>query len=165
MGDSKVRRRKHRLERKHYIGRKTVAFTCCLDPRRPSFHEAKVIDPLVEILGICCHKHSVSVPIFCFMPDHAHIILMGKTLTSDTMACMIDFKRETGLWLKENAAHITWQESFYDHILRPSEDWKKQVFYVLQNPLRAGLVQDMWTYPFTGSIGHDLLELVNDLSW
>ena len=165
MGDLKVRRRKHRLPRENYVGRRTVAFTCCLETRKTAFCDANVVDPLVEILGDCCHKHSMTVPIYCFMPDHAHIILMGQSDSSDSIECMIDFKRETGIWLGSNAADIAWQESFYDRILRPSMGWKNQVFYVLQNPVRAGLVEDVWAYPFTGSIGHNLLDLVNDLSW
>jgi len=45
-------------------------------------------------------------------------------------------------------------------VIRKSDDWRRQVAYVLKNPVRAGLVEDPFAYPFTGSIGYDLYELI-----
>ena len=99
------------------------------------------------------------------MPDHLHVILRGQEDTSDLLACMSMYKRLSGEWMSESDAEGRWQRSFYDRILRPTPEGRRQVLYVLLNPVRANLVTDPWTYPFTGSIGHNLDEMVSDLFW
>ncbi len=44
-----------------------------------------------------------------------------------------------------------WQRSFYDHFLREEERLEQVVEYVLNNPVRAGLVSQRRDYPFSGS--------------
>ena len=41
-----------------------------------------------------------------------------------------------------------WQKGYHDHGLRDDEDYGARVRYVLQNPLRAGLVQRVEDYPY-----------------
>ncbi|AIE86059.1 hypothetical protein OP10G_2691 [Fimbriimonas ginsengisoli Gsoil 348] len=43
--------------------------------------------------------------------------------------------------------------------------WKRHAFYILQNPIRAGLVADPYEYPFTGSIGYELAQMLLDICW
>jgi REP element-mobilizing transposase RayT len=44
-----------------------------------------------------------------------------------------------------------WQRSFWDHFLRSTDDLAVVVAYILNNPVRAGLVQEWRDYPFAGS--------------
>jgi len=41
-----------------------------------------------------------------------------------------------------------WCEGYHDHGLRDDEDYRARVQYVLQNPLRAGLAQQVEDFPF-----------------
>ena len=41
-----------------------------------------------------------------------------------------------------------WQEGYYDHGLRDDEDYRAGVRYVMQNPIRAGLVRRVEDYPY-----------------
>ena len=41
-----------------------------------------------------------------------------------------------------------WQEESFDHVLRSSESLDAKMSYLLQNPVRAGLVRDWSEYPW-----------------
>jgi hypothetical protein len=44
-----------------------------------------------------------------------------------------------------------WQPSFYDYISRNEYDSTSTIEYILQNPVRKGLVPEPWMYPFSGA--------------
>ncbi len=44
-----------------------------------------------------------------------------------------------------------WQKSYYDHVLRHDENLAHVVRYVLENPVRAGLVESFDEYPYAWS--------------
>ena len=53
-----------------------------------------------------------------------------------------------------------WQKDFYDHVIKKEESIAKQVRYILNNPVRKGLV-DLWDkYPYSGSIGINLEDIL-----
>jgi REP element-mobilizing transposase RayT len=43
-----------------------------------------------------------------------------------------------------------WQHENYDHVVRDEEEWQRIITYILNNPVKAGLVQNWedweWTY-------------------
>ena len=49
-----------------------------------------------------------------------------------------------------------WQKSYWDHLLRADAQVERVVEYVLQNPVRRGLVADWREYAFCGSLVFDL---------
>lgn len=48
--------------------------------------------------------------------------------------------------LRKNELGAVWQEESFDHVLRSSEGLDAKVEYVLQNPVRKGLVDDWQRY-------------------
>jgi REP element-mobilizing transposase RayT len=53
-----------------------------------------------------------------------------------------------------------WQPYGYEHVLRSDEATHAVVRYILENPVRAGLVEDVLDYPFCGSLVHRTDDLV-----
>jgi hypothetical protein len=54
---------------------------------------------------------------------------------------------------------------FYDHVLRAEEDRAAVIRYLLENPIRAGLVRNLLEYPYWGSglcAREELLEVLYD---
>ena len=49
-----------------------------------------------------------------------------------------------------------WQVSFWDRFLREEESLEEVVLYVLNNPVRKGLVKEWRDYPYSGSLELDL---------
>jgi hypothetical protein len=51
---------------------------------------------------------------------------------------------------------IKWQKDYYDHILRKKENLNIHIKYILNNPVRAGLVDYWKQYPYKGSTLYNL---------
>ena len=100
--------------------------------------------------------------IYCFMPDHAHLIFMGRAGDSDILQGVEDFKQSSGYWLESNYFLTSWQKSFHDRIIRARE-LGLGVRYALDNPVREGLVSHWREYPFLGAIGLDLETFLEEL--
>jgi hypothetical protein len=47
-----------------------------------------------------------------------------------------------------NHAKINWQRDFFDHRLRGDEGWHQKSDYILQNPVRAGLIAKYEEWPY-----------------
>lgn len=157
-----VKPKPHRLAKEAYRGQIRVAFTACVRDRRVLFDGREVADVFLSALGEGLQRFACSAPVYCFMPDHLHVIVQGEADTSDARGAMAAFKQKTGFWLRRHRPDVDWQKDFWDHILRSDEDLGAQVRYIADNPVRRGLVADWRDYPFTGSIGHDLREILLD---
>ena len=62
--------------------------------------------------------------------------------------------------MSANKTDVKWQKDFYDHILKKHEDIAVQVRYILDNPIRKGLVSSWQGYPFKGSIGCNMEDVL-----
>ncbi|MDO9575927.1 MAG: transposase [bacterium] len=83
------------------------------------------------------------------MPDHLHMIfqLVSRKSLSEVMKSMKGF---TGRKIKEKTQLEVpvWQEQFYDHLIRKDESLIETMRYCLYNPVRAGLVENPFDYPY-----------------
>lgn len=94
------------------------------------------------------------------MPDHLHLLLEGETEDADLKRLIVLFKQASGYNYKKNAGRCysadekpkLWQTSFYDHVLRKDEDLLDVVRYILNNPVRKGLVRNYTEYRHSGSL-------------
>jgi hypothetical protein len=87
------------------------------------------------------------------MPDHAHMIFVP--LVDEQKSEIISLATITQA-IKGASAHEinrrlgrkgpVWQEESFDHVLRCSETLDHKIAYVLNNPARAGLVDDRKKY-------------------
>jgi REP element-mobilizing transposase RayT len=157
-----IREKPHRLPRDCYRGRVVVSLTACVDERHTPFLDGDVVSQFRGSLARAVEKYSCLVLIYCFMPDHLHVILQGQDDSADSWRAMVDFKQQSGFWFGRNRPQDGWQKDFYDHIIRADEDLGAQIRYIADNPVRRGLVK-MWSeYPFTGAIGIDLKQVLAD---
>lgn len=87
------------------------------------------------------------------MPDHLHwLFQLGETKSLSNI--IKDLKGRTAIelnaYLQRKGA--IWQRGFYDHALRKEEDIKQIARYIVANPLRAGLVDQIGDYPLWDAI-------------
>jgi REP element-mobilizing transposase RayT len=76
------------------------------------------------------------------MPDHTHLLV--SLPEAGELSCLVgDWKRWTHLKLG-----LEWQRNFFDHRIRREESLSEKADYILQNPVRAGLVERAqdWSY-------------------
>ena len=80
------------------------------------------------------------------MPDHLHM-LVGVAGDADLSKLVRDFKR-----IAARKKQVEWQRNFFDHRLRHDESETEKYDYILQNPVRAGLIRDgdEWPYVLLG---------------
>jgi putative transposase len=90
---------------------------------------------------------------YCFMPDHLHLLIDGEDNESDLQKFISLFKQKSGYWYKQKYKRNLWQTSYYDHVLRKEEGLEQVALYILENPVRKGLVTDFRDYPFSFSPG------------
>ena len=85
------------------------------------------------------------------MPDHAHLSL-GTLPTGDIVTFVGQFKHlaQREAW-RRGIKGTFWQSSFWDHFLCGDERLEQVVEYVLNNPVRSGLVERWCDYRFSGS--------------
>ena len=103
---------------------------------------------LTDILTSVVTKIGCIVPVYCFMPDHQHLIITGTCSDSDIWKAIVSYKQKTGFWMSMNKTGIRWQKDFYDLVIRRHGDVAVQVRYILDNPVRKGLVSSWQDYPF-----------------
>jgi len=85
---------------------------------------------------------------FVVMPDHLHWLMqLGERKTlSICVASMKSFSARE-LQACSGHAHPTWQPGYFDHALRKEKDLVGVSRYIVANPIRAGLVDDIGQYP------------------
>jgi REP element-mobilizing transposase RayT len=151
----------HRLPRSHYQGRVWASFTLCIEQRKRLFVDARVVEAFVSLLKQIAEKHDFRA-IYCFMPDHLHLISLGRSDHSDILLGVEEFKQLSGHWLADQIPTVRWQKGFFDRIIR-ARNLGIIVRYVLDNPVRARLVTHWRQYPFIGGIGLDLDTFLEEL--
>ncbi|WP_459941677.1 REP-associated tyrosine transposase [Deferrisoma palaeochoriense] len=88
---------------------------------------------------------------YCLMPDHLHLVVtLGAEL--DLSTCVQRFKTFTSRHIRQLGVGGpgVWQRGFYDHALRKDESWEAVARYVLENPVRKGLVERPEAWPWAG---------------
>ena len=148
------------MPRDYYKGQVSVVFTLCLKEKRELLSQTETVTALVDILDSVIKETSCIVPVYCFMPDHQHLIITGTSKGSDTWNAVVKYKQKTGFWMSKNRSEMRWQKDFYDQVIRANEDVAAQVKYILDNPVRKGLAETWEHYPFKGSVGCKLEDVL-----
>ena len=150
--DLKVRLPKRpRLKNFDYTGTYAYSITILTKDRFARFKEVDVVSHLIDILAETAGSGNFNVLAYCFMPDHLHLLVSGKDNQSNLKKFISLFKQRSGYWFKKRYDENLWHISYYDHTLRKEEDIEKVALYILQNPVRKGLVSDFREYTFSGS--------------
>ena len=158
-----IREKRHRLDPEVYNGERIISFTLGIKNKKIFFTTNDVYTTFKEILLNELKNFNCSAYVYLFMADHVHLTLAGNDSSSNIKKCLDMFKQKTGFWLSQNHADIKWQKDYYDHILRSKENLEIHIKYILNNPVRAGLVENWKYYPFKGSTIYDLEEWA--LNW
>ncbi|HEX9982935.1 MAG TPA: transposase [Thermoanaerobaculia bacterium] len=104
-----------------------------------------------EVLACCIHSHQVTywLDVAVVMPDHVHLLITpyaGCTLPAALKAIKGNSSRRANRVMTRRGT--LWEEESFDRILRKDEDLTRKAEYILDNPLRAGLVRQREDYPW-----------------
>ena len=130
---------------------KIVFLTIATRDRLPVFSDPEFAITCIDTLKSQATNDTIGVTAYCFMPDHVHVLASVEGQIGITRFVQ-QFKRRT---TRDSWSHgltgTLWQRSFHDHVLRESESTRSYVSYILENPVRRGLVKNWWDYPLSGS--------------
>ena len=152
----KIIEKKHRLPASFYTWERIIAFAGNVKNRLPLFAKEIAFQQIEKILLETINKQDCDAYVYLFMPDHFHFLLGGKNDKSNIKQCIDSFKQQSGYWLYKNLPEFKWQKDYYDHILRSDEDLFNHIRYILNNPVKAGLVKHWKDYKMKGSTVYDL---------
>ncbi len=152
-------RRPHKFKREEYIGR-TASFTICIKDRNVVFTDNEVFQAMLRFLREASEKHLCLFPAFCFMPDHAHILVKAGRDDANTLDALDKFKLQSGIWLF-NHGLPKWQVGSWDDMVGSSRSWKAHAKYILMNPVRAGLVDNCADYPYLGNLHEQIGDILD----
>ena len=145
-----------RLADGFYRGLRSVHWQMTLDQRRkgwltPGFHSR-----FRELLLHTMARHHLLCPAYCLMPDHLHLLWMGVAEAADQRKAARFFRTHVNTLLGSALAGARFQKQAYDHVLRQHERGADAVRgmagYILQNPVRAGLVTRAEDWPHLGAM-------------
>lgn len=145
-------RRRLRLPAFDYSNPDYVYFvTLRADHLRAPFADAALAKAVVDALLYQRTTGRVSVYAYVLMPDHLHITLSPTDNAYSVSEILRDFKGyTTQLAWRHGVTGSLWQRSFYDHIARRFEDVVGMCQYVIDNPVRKGLVASAQEWPYLG---------------
>jgi putative transposase len=122
--------------------------------RAAVFHDAQDYGRYLSLLREHKRAHALTVLGYCLMPNHVHLIVIPETAQALALALGRTHMKYA---LVANARRATsghcWQSRFYScpmdhaHLVAAMQ-------YVERNPVRAGLVQRAWEYPWSSAAMH-----------
>jgi putative transposase len=126
------------------------SLTITTSERYPWFRlHPKLTETLTQLLSKMSKERETALFAWCIMPDHLHLLLQD----SDIMDFIRLLKgRITPEGRRIEPGRTLWQRSFYDHALRKEESLADVALYIWYNPVRAGIIDCAWNYPWSGSL-------------
>jgi len=115
-------------------------------------------EPTLNLEIINCLKQEriekeIAIYAYCLMPDHIHLLISPLEKGVNVSKFIGGFKsKTTRIAWKHGLKDQVWQGRFYDHIVRRVESLKDTCEYILNNPVRKGLVTKWGDYQFSGMI-------------
>ena len=153
------RRKKNRLPAEVHREGGAFFLTATVRDRRRPFSNPRTATKCLSILRETAAKLGVEVDTHCLMPDHVHLLITAQE-GIDVADFMYRFKQASGFDCNRQLGWSGpfWQASYYDHLIRKSEDVESVRAYILGNPVRVGIVDDVEEYPYGGSLVSEELE-------
>jgi putative transposase len=129
--------------------------TTCARQRRPIFANPRTAEILRDELVSAHARHGWSVGHYVVMPDHLHFFCAsdGSGDAASLSRFVGAFKQWTAKrMIAAGAQGPIWQPQFFDHLLRSNESYANKWAYVVENPVRAGIVARRDEWPYAGEI-------------
>ena len=156
-------RRPSRLRSFDYVGLHHYSLTYCTDRRRKWFADAETVALVWAQFLRVAERERFEILVYCFMPDHVHMVVKGCAEDSNGKDFIIKSKQcSAHAYAKAFNARL-WQPFAYERVVRADEDVHRLARYILENPVRAGLAKTVLDYPFVGSQVYDVRALLDGL--
>lgn len=141
-----------RLSPEFYQGDAATHWTLTVFDRGTGWLNDRIHCRFRELMLHTAVREQLFCPVYCLMPDHIHLLWIGLNRESDQRNGMSFLRTH----LKSLLKPVKLQPQAHDHVLRDEDRrrnaFAKVCFYILANPVRAGLSKENETWPFSGAI-------------
>jgi putative transposase len=155
--------RPRRLDTFDYIGQQRYFLTFCCRDRVAVFTDRQVSEQTLTQFQRTSALECFAILAYCLMPDHVHLLVEGVSLNSDFKRFAKMAKQRSGGLYARTRHQRLWQAGYYERVLREEDDARDLARYIVNNPLRAGLVESPSDYPFVGSDVWSLADLLESI--
>ena len=135
--------RKGRVSLSNHAYLVTIVTTSRL-PVFTSFIAARIAVRCFHDINVMHHAQTLA---FVVMPDHIHWLLQMEEHGNLSEVIRL-YKAKVSLLLQQRI----WQRGYHDHALRDEDDVCDIARYIVANPLRAGLTNNIGEYPHWDAI-------------
>jgi putative transposase len=133
-----------------YVGAYPYHLIIVTDYKRALFTDEGLVQACVTTLVAVANERGFEVQAYCFMPDHLHLLLLGKGDDSDLLRFVQRFKQSTSFSFKKKYGFSLWEQSFYDRALRNDEHLATVADFIFRNPVEAGLASEPAQHAYSG---------------
>ena len=155
--------RRPRLKNFSYTGLYRYFLTFCTHHRYRFFEDAAVVRRAWTQILRTSGDERFAIIAYVFMPDHVHLLVGAEPSGSDLQR-FVSLAKQRAAWDCRQAANgRLWQPSFYDHVLRDDESELPFIRYILENPVRAGIVTRCEDYPYVGAGVMSIRDIISSL--
>jgi putative transposase len=135
-----------------YTGPYVYFITACTHLRRPLFIDPVVTAETLAQFRIAAKRHDFAILAYCLMPDHVHLLAQGLSDDSSMTRFVRIAKQLSGFrYSGRKGGEPLWQDGYFERVLRTDENVRSMARYIVENPVRAGLVTSALVYPYVGS--------------
>jgi REP element-mobilizing transposase RayT len=160
-----------RLPAGYYRGFTAVHWQMTIEGRATGWLRAGFHPTFRELLLHTMSRYDLVCPVYCLMPDHLHLLWMGVAADADQRTAAKFLRQHMNALLERYLPDTRLQKQAYDHVLRQEEKGPDAVravaWYLLQNPVRAGLVDTMESWLDLGCMvpGYPTLHPLEEGYW
>ena len=148
-----------------YIGLHRYFLTFCTCGRERVFASGESVDLVRTQFLRAADDEQFAIVIECFMPDHVHLLAEGTTERADGRRFISRAKQFSGFYYRQRFGRALWQRYGYERVLRTEDDTLGVAKYILENPVRAGLVRSPQDYQFSYSPRYAVEDVLEAVSW
>jgi putative transposase len=143
-----------------YVGLHRYFLTFCTLDRRALFVTHERVEIVLAQFLRSAAENDFRLVAYCIMPDHVHLLIEAQSEASDGRRFINRAKQYSGYYFKQRFGTPVWQRYGYEHVLRDDEATLSVARYILENPVRARLVERVEDYPFLGSMVYSVREIL-----
>jgi putative transposase len=143
-----------------YSGLHRYFLTFCTDQRHPLFIDDAAVDVVLRQILRAAEDEQFAVIAYCFMPDHVHLLVEARSESCDGLRFIKRAKQFSGFYYTKEFRHRLWQRYGFERVLRDEDDALSVARYLVENPVRAGLVASPADYKYTGSRTHTMAQIL-----
>ena len=122
--------------------------TICTQNKTKYFSNNEIAQIIKDEIKFRGEKNEILPYCYCIMPDHLHMLLsLGSLYEKRLHDWIIAFKRYTARVAKNKfKIQQLWQRDFYEHIIRREDSLIQKAEYIVNNPVREGIVEEWDDY-------------------